>query len=88
MHGCREAEAHSVVHGRHKAGLLAASAAAAAAHLQAQQSKEAQQQRSVEHLGIQDIEDRAVLRLPFDEKKERLLQLAASQRLASFYDDS
>ena len=72
-----------MVHNRHKAALEAAHVAAAAAHLQLQEVKAAEQKKSTEQLRIKDIEDCAVLRLPFDEKKERLLQLAVSQRQAS-----
>lgn len=74
-----------MVHNRHKTALEAARTAAAAAHVQLQDSQAAEQKQSTEQLRIQDIEDCAVLRLPFDEKKERLLQLAVSQRQASVW---
>lgn len=74
-----------MVHNRTKTVLEAARTAAAAAHLQLQDGKAAEQKKSTEQLRTQDIEDCAVLRLPFDEKKERLLQLAVSQRQASVW---
>lgn len=69
-----------MVHQRQKEALQLARAAAAKTHMQAQQTKAVQHARAIEHLHIQDIEDRAVLRLPFDDKYKDLVHRALAQQ--------
>lgn len=69
-----------MVHQIQKEALQLACAAAAETHMQAQQAKAAQHARTIEHLHVQDIEDRAVLRLPFDDKHQDLVHRALAQQ--------
>ena len=85
---CSEDAAHAVEHEHQKALLLKAKEAAVKARLELRQEADSIKDDAATKLHVAGIEERAVLQLPFSEKKSTLLQVAASQQQARLEQES
>lgn len=82
-HLCRETAAHGLAHERHKATVATSRAALAEHEGDVRRTAHASLEAQKDRITDADVEDRAVLRLPFDERKADLMALHTCIRQVS-----